>query len=118
MGQSSDILYRIYTGKLHWKLVIKIDIQLGEKIFYKNGFQVGDGPEKSMETREGWKHARRLPYFRTMAEKDDNEFPCHPFPPLFGSRVVFLRVFIPPLFPYFFQVHPYLKSIFVENFFP
>ena len=39
-------------------------------------------------------------------------------PPMFHSRVVFLHVFIPALFLYLLQVHPYLKSSLEEPFPP
>ena len=32
-----------------------------------------DGPAKSTETRQGWKYARRLSYYKTMKEKKDKK---------------------------------------------
>ena len=45
-----------------------------EKSFCKtHSFQVGDGPAKTAETRQGWKHTRRLPYYVTMAVRRQEE---------------------------------------------
>ena len=43
---------------------------------------------------------------------------CLPFPPSFHSRVVFLGIFIPALFLYFYRSVPILKMKFAETFIP
>ena len=65
----------------------------------------------SAETRQKWKHARKLPYmyYKTMAEKKDKENTT--------LHLLYIRL-ISVLSPYFFQVHPYLKWSFVKTIFP
>ena len=75
-----------------------------------------DGPEKSTETRQRWKHIRRLPYYGMLAEKKTRSLPyiCCIYS---RCRLVFLCSFISALCLYFLQVHPYLEWSYV-NFFP
>ena len=104
--------------------------KLGKKKFISSK----DVLVKSTETGQRWKHARRLPYHRTMAEKKDKDTlpktrtirlytlqrcrvtSCLSFPPSFCSKVIFLGDFISALFLYFLHVHPYLVWYFAETF--
>ena len=44
-----------------------------EKKFLQNFISSRDGPVQSAETRQKWKHARRLTYYGMMAEKKDKK---------------------------------------------
>ena len=64
-----------------------------------------------METRQGLKHARKLPYYKTMEERDDKKTNFLVFfPPLLHCRVVFLHAFIPASFLDSLHAHPYLNK--------
>ena len=43
------------------------------KKFLQNFILSKDGPAKHTESRQSWKHARGLSYFRTMAENKDKK---------------------------------------------
>ena len=63
-----------------------------------------DGLAKSIETRQGRRHARRLPYYKAMVAvcvEDAGQPSCFSSLPSLGSRVVFLHVFITALFASF-----------------
>ena len=102
------------------------------EIFLQIFVSSADGPAKQYGNKLGMKNARTLPYYRTMVEKKDKNrtlpyicctthyivlIICNRcrvvflsfFSAIVCSRVVFLHVFIPFLFPYFFQVHSYMK---------
>ena len=67
-------------------------VLLGEKLVQKLIWST-DGPIKSTETRQGWKHARRLPYFGAMAENKDKNTTLHLLHDSSRCRVVFLSFF-------------------------
>ena len=67
-------------------------IWLGKKVSVKLDFQVREGAEKSTETRQRWKNARKLPFISAKIHT--------------RCRVVFLSSFISALFLYFFQLLP------------
>ena len=42
-----------------------------ENVCKENFLSIGDGSEKVTQTRQRWKHAGKLPYLGTIAEKKD-----------------------------------------------
>ena len=42
--------------------------------FLQNFVSSRDGPVRSIETRQRWKHARRLPYYEARAEKRQEDY--------------------------------------------
>ena len=58
------------------------------KLDFKQGWAL-----KGREMRQGWKYARRLPYFGTMADKKDKNITLHLLPDSSRCRVVFLSFF-------------------------
>ena len=81
--------------------------------FLQNFTSSRDEPVRSMETRQGRKQERRLPYYRTTVEKKDKNTTVH----LFCTSVVFLCVFIPALFLYFYRFIPTWNQV-LQKLFP
>ena len=69
----------ITVGIKYWLLQVPFPISLfilREK-FHQNFISSRDGLEKSTETRQKWKHTRRLPYYGAVTEKKDKKTTLH-----------------------------------------
>ena len=111
-------------GKMFCKPFFQVVMDL-----YKVQKQGGDeNTPENYPTKEWWRRikTRTLPYICCISSRSRVVFlfffsaiilpSCFSFLPSFHSRVVFLGAFIPALFPWLLQVHPYLKQRFAEIF--